>query len=155
MPTESYYIAIQQAEGGSVWQTVEQTKQYSYFIETADGWKINTVTFNGTELTIAANGFVKTPAVSSQYNRLIVTYEQETTAIENVPAAQLSQVKVLGSAEGIHITNAKIGDQVAIYDMNGRMVYTQKMQSHQADIALKQNNLYIIKVADKVMKVKL
>ena len=155
VPTESYYIAIQQAEGGSVWQTVEQTKQYSYFIETADGWKINTVTFNGTELTIDANGFVKTPAVSSQYNRLIVTYEQETTAIENVPAAQLSQVKVLGSAEGIHITNAKIGDQVAIYDMNGRMVYTQKMQSHQADIALKQNNLYIIKVADKVMKVKL
>ena len=66
-----------------------------------------------------------------------------------------SQVKVLGSADGIHITNAKAGDIVTVYGMDGRMVHSQKLGGQQADIALKSNTLYIIKVADKVIKVKL
>jgi hypothetical protein len=39
--------------------------------------------------------------------------------------------------------------------MDGRLVRTVKMRSQQADIALKGNSLYIIKVADRVVKVRL
>jgi hypothetical protein len=154
-PTDGCYIALQHADNGSIWQRVEEGKQYSYYLEPAAGWKIHSVTFNGAELTPDADNFVQTPAVAVQYNRLIVTFEQETTAIQGVPAATPSNVKILGSAEGIHITNATPGDQVTVCTMDGRTVYSRRMTGHQADVALKSNTLYIIKVADKVVKVRL
>ena len=154
-PTDGCYIALQHADNGSIWQRVEEGKQYSYYLEPAAGWKIHSVTFNGAELTPDADNFVQTPAVAVQYNRLIVTFEQETTAIQGVPAATPSNVKILGSADGIHITNATPGDQVTVCTLDGRTVYSRRMTGHQADVALKSNTLYIIKVADKVVKVRL
>ena len=154
-PTDGCYIALQHADNGSIWQRVEEGKQYSYYLEPAAGWKIHSVTFNGAELTPDAENFVQTPAVAVQYNRLIVTFEQETTAIQGVPAATPSNVKILGSAEGIHITNATPGDQVTVCTLDGRTVYSRRMTGHQADVALKSNTLYIIRVADKVVKVRL
>ena len=155
-PTEGNYIALQTSDGGSIWQPVEMGQQYSYFIEAAQGWTIHSVTFNGTELTVDSDNKVTTPAISSQYSRLIVTFEQQTPATSIAkPAETPSQVKILGSADGIHITNANPGDQVAVYGMDGRLVTSRKLSSRQADIALKGNSLYIIKVADKVVKVRL
>jgi hypothetical protein len=155
-PTAGCFIAIQQADNGSVWQRVEMGQQYSYYIEPADGWKIHSVTFNGAALNVEEGNTITTPAVGIQYNRLIVTFEQSSASgIEGAPVATPSQVKVLGSADGIHITNAKAGDIVTVYGMDGRMVHSQKLGGQQADIALKSNTLYIIKVADKVIKVKL
>ena len=154
-PVEGTYIALQTSDNGSIWQPVEMTKQYSYIIEPAEGWTIHSVTFNGTELTVAEGNKVTTPAVSSQYNRLIVTFEQDTPVTGIAAVTNPSQVKILGYADGIHITNAQPGDVVSVYGMDGRLVRTVKMHSQQADIALKTNCLYIIKVADRVVKVRL
>ena len=154
IPTTGNFIAIQQADNGSIWQHVEMGQQYSYFIEASEGWKVHSVTFNGSQLTVEEN-VVVTPAVSLQYNRLIVTYEQQATAIEQAPAATPSKALILGSAEGVHIANAKAGDQVTVCGVDGRVVYSRKLSGTYADISLKPNTLYIIKVADKVVKVKL
>ena len=154
-PVEGTYIALQTSDNGSIWQPVEMGKQYSYIIEPAEGWTIHSVTFNGTELTVAEGNKVTTPAVSSQYNRLIVTFEQNAPVTGIAAVTNPSQVKILGYADGIHITNAQPGDVVSVYGMDGRLVRTVKMHSQQADIALRGNSLYIIKVADRVVKVRL
>ena len=154
-PVEGTYIALQTSDNGSIWQPVEMTKQYSYIIEPAEDWTIHSVTFNGTELTVAEGNKVTTPAVSSQLNRLIVTFEQNAPVTGIAAVTNPSQVKILGYADGIHITNAQPGDVVSVYSMDGRLVRTVKMRSQQADIALKTNCLYIIKVADRVVKVRL
>ena len=154
-PVEGTYIALQTSDNGSIWQPVEMGKQYSYIIEPAEGWTIHSVTFNGTELTVAEGNKVTTPAVSSQYNRLIVTFEQNAPVTGIAAVTNPSQVKILGYADGIHISNAQPGDVVSVYGMDGRLVRTIKMRSQQADIALKGNSLYIIKVADRVVKVRL
>ena len=154
-PVEGTYIALQTSDNGSIWQPVEMGKQYSYIIEPAEGWTIHSVTFNGTELTVAEGNKVTTPAVSSQYNRLIVTFEQNAPVTGIAAVTNPSQVKILGYADGIHISNAQPGDVVSVYGMDGRLVRTIKMRSQQADVALKGNSLYIIKVADRVVKVRL
>ena len=154
-PVEGTYIALQTSDNGSIWQPAEMTKQYSYIIEPAEGWTIHSVTFNGTELTVAEGNKVTTPAVSSQLNRLIVTFEQNAPVTGIAAVTNPSQVKILGYADGIHITNAQPGDVVSVYGMDGRLVRTVKMHSQQADIALRGNSLYIIKVADRVVKVRL
>lgn len=154
-PVEGTYIALQTSDNGSICQPVEMGKQYSYIIEPAEGWTIHSVTFNGTELTVAEGNKVTTPAVSSQYNRLIVTFEQNAPVTGIAAVTNPSQAKILGYADGIHISNAQPGDVVSVYGMDGRLVRTVKMRSQQADIALKGNSLYIIKVADRVVKVRL
>lgn len=152
-PTEGNFIALQTAESGSIWQHVELGQQYSYYLEPSKGWKIHSVTFNGSELDVEDN-VVVTPSISVQYNRLIVTFEKDqTTAVEN--ASTRSMVKILGSTNGIHIANANTGDQVKVYSVDGRLIHSQKLSGPHADISLKSNTLYIIKVADKVVKVKL
>ena len=154
-PLEGTFIALQTSDNGSIWQPVEMGQQYSYIIEPAEGWKIHSVAFNGTELTVAEGNKVTTPAVSSQLNRLIVTFEQNVPVTGIAAVTNPSQVKILGTADGIHITNAQPGDVVSVYGMDGRLVRSVKMHSQQADIALKNNSLYIIKVADRVVKVRL
>lgn len=152
-PTEGAYIALSHADNGSIWQQVEIGKQYTYFIEPSEGWTIHSVTFNGTELDVE-NNTVTTPAVSAAHSKLIVTFEQLPNGIE-APAKDASLVKILGSANGIHITNANVGDMVNVYTADGRQVFSQRMSGQQTDIALDANTLYIIKVGGKVVKIRL
>lgn len=153
-PVEGTYIALSHGDNGSIWQPVEMGKQYTYYIEPASGWYIHSVTFNGTELTVE-NNTVKTPAVSVAHSKLIVTFEQMSDVIDSPATVPASQVKILGTANGLHITNANAGDVVTVCTADGRIVHTQTMKSHQADIALKSDVLYIVKVGAKVIKVRL
>ncbi|MBR6141942.1 MAG: hypothetical protein IKQ37_09330 [Bacteroidaceae bacterium] len=152
-PTDGNYIALQHAENGSIWQQVEIGKQYTYFLQPAEGWKLHSVTFNDYELTIVDNT-VTTPAVGAALNRLIVTFEEmDPTMIQEI--APTKQPKVLGTNGGLHISNATAGDILTVYDINGNLVRQQKLNATEADITLNSNALYIVKVGAKVVKVRL
>lgn len=152
-PVEGAYIALQHADNGSIWQSVEIGKQYTYYLEPAEGWKLHSVTFNGTELTVE-NNMVTTPAVSVEHSKLIVIFEEQpVTAIAAVNDP--SSPKILGSANGIHVTNAQKGDVVNVYTTDGRLLRSQKLTGSQADINLNSGTLYIIKVGTKTVKVRL
>ena len=152
-PVEGTYIALQHAENGSIWQQVEIGKQYTYYLEPAEGWKLHSVTFNGTELTVE-NNTVTTPAVTTEHSKLIVIFE-ELTPSAIVAANDLSTPKILGSANGIHVTNAQKGDVVNVYTTDGRLMHSQTLTGSQADISLNTGSLYIIKVGTKTVKVRI
>ena len=154
-PTEGCYIALQHADNGSIWQRVEMGQQYSYYLQPAEGWRIHSVTFNGTELDVADGNTVTTPAVGSQYNRLIVTFEQQASDIQATAATKGSGVRILGMAGGIHVANAQAGDQLTVCTLDGRTVCSQRLDGTQADIRLAPGQLYIVKVSGKVVKIRL
>lgn len=148
------YLALQQADNGSILQPVEIGKRYTYIIEPASGWTIHSVTFDGGELTVGEDGSVTTPVISGLLSRLIVTFEMATST--DAPAdAVRSNVKVLATANGLHITGATAGEQVSVYSTDGKMLLSQTIKSHQADITLSPGQLYIVKVGEKVVKVSL
>ena len=151
---EGVFIAIQQAESGSVWQKAEVGVQYTYFIEAYDGWRIHSVTFNDSELDIDENGFVTTPAISAELNRLIVTYEQ--TSASNVRSTDRgSDIRVLAKADGLHITGTSAGDLLTVYTADGRLCHSATINAASADVTLAPGQLYIAKVGNKVVKVRL
>lgn len=152
-PEDVAYIALQHADNGSIWQQVEIGKQYTYFLEPAEGWSLHSVSFNGSELTIEDNT-VTTPAVSAEYNKLYVTFEKMIdTAME--ATSQTCQPKVLGTWGGLHICNANAGDIVDVYAADGRLLHTHKLNGSQANISLDNGALYIVKVGQKIVKVRL
>ena len=152
-PTDGVYIALQHADNGSIWQQAEIGKQYTYFLQPAEGWKLHSATFNGNELT-AENNFVITPAVSAARNQLIVTYEKMTET-EIKAAIGTKQPKVLGTMNGIRIINATAGDVVTVYAADGRQLRKQRLNAAQTDMTLDGGALYIVKVGSKVVKVRL
>ena len=151
------YIALSTAENGAIWQQVEMGQQYTYRLDPAIGWKVHSVTFNNQDITsqVTEAGTITTPAISSEYSTLFVAFEQEGgTAVEDLKE-QISEVRILGKAGGISVQNAKAGDLVQVYTIDGRLVQSQKLGSNQAEITLDSKALYIVKVAGKVVKVRI
>jgi hypothetical protein len=157
-PDTGAYIALSNAENGAIWQQVEMGKQYTYYLEPAIGWKIHSVSFNNQDITdmVTENNMITTPVVNSEHSSLFVTFEQEnaTEAIiaQNMPR---SEVKVLGKEGGISVNGANDGDVVQVYTIDGRLVQAQKVNAGQTDIPLASKTLYIIKVGEKTVKVRL
>ena len=155
-PTTEAYIALSTTDNGAILQQVEKGNQYTYMLEPAIGWQVHSVTFNNEDITsqVTETGKITTPVIDSDYSTLFVTFEQITPdAVQNLK--QSSDIRVLGKTGGISVQNAKAGDTLNIYSADGSLLQTQKLSSSQAEIALDGKALYIIKVADKVVKVRL
>ena len=156
-PEEGAYITLSTAENGGIWQMVELGQQYTYYLEPAIGWKLHSVTFNNQDVTndVTANNMYTTPAIALKNNSLFVTFEQTSSDAVQTLEKAATQPKVLGREGGVSIQNAKAGDLVQVYSIDGRLLQSQKLSSSQADIQLGSKALYIIKVADKTVKVRL
>ena len=156
-PDESAYIALSTADNGGIWQQVEPGKTYTYYVEPARGWKIHSVTFNNQDVTsnVTGNNMYTTPLITSQLSTLFVAFEPDTVSAVEAIERPASQVKVLGMQGGVRIVNAKAGDLVQVYSVDGRLLQSQTMSSEEANISLDGKLLYIIKVGEKVVKVRL
>lgn len=156
-PDDGAYIALATAENGGIWQQVELGMQYTYYLEPAPGWKLHSVTFNNDDITsqVTANNMLTTPVITHKYSTLFVTFEQEETNEVRGMEKPVSDVRVLGMNGGIRVQNAKAGDTVQVYSVDGRLLRSQKLSATQADIILDSKSLYIVKVGGKVVKVRL
>ena len=156
-PTTEAFIALSTADNGAIWQQVEIGHQYTYRLEPAIGWKIHSVSFNNQDITsqVTEAGMITTPVINSKQSTLFVTFEEEGgTNIQDLKK-QASEVRILGKEGGISVRNAKAGDMILIYSADGQLLHSQRLNSQETDIALSTKKLYIIKVADKVLKVRL
>ena len=135
---------------------MEIGQQYTYQLEPAIGWKVHSVAFNNQDITsqVTKAGKITTPVISGERSTLFVTFEKENTGVENIEK-QTSNVRILGREGGISIQNAKPGDVLQVYSIDGRLLLSQKLESEQAQISLDSKKLYVIKVADKVVKARL
>ena len=117
---------------------------------------MHSVTFNNVDITsqVTPAGMITTPVITGEHSTLFVTFEQSSDAI-NSPKQQASQARILGKEGGISVQNAQEGDLLQVYTPDGMLLHSQKLQAGQADIALDSKTLYIVKVADKVVKVRL
>lgn len=155
-PDDGIYLAFQHADNGSIWQKVEMGRQYTFYVQPADGWVLHSVTFNGEELEVKDGSYVTTPAINTSLSHLIVTFEESVvSAISEVGSENpLSPVKVLGSRGGITVMNAD-GEQLNVYSANGSLLLSKQLTSQQASVGLASGQLYLVKVGEKVVKIRL
>ena len=156
-PATGAYIALSTADNGAIWQQVEMGQQYTYYLEPAIGWQVHSVTFNNQDITsqITEGNMITTPIINNERSTLFVTFEQTNPDAVQDLEKQASEVRILGKEGGISIQNAKAGDVIQIYSANGQLLQSQRLSSGQAEISLVSKALYIIKVADKVVKVRI
>lgn len=78
-------------------------------------------------------------------------FESENNAISS---SRSSSLKIQATSYGARITGAKAGERALVFTEDGVMQQSVSIKDQQTDIRLQKEGLYIIKVEDKVMKLR-
>ena len=72
-----------------------------------------------------------------------------------IHAIEASDIIIQGTPFGIRVTNAEIGETISVYSLNGVLQKSLKVEEKTTDILLPLDNVYIIKVGGKMVKLKM
>ena len=141
------YITIRMGDGGVLKQSVEVGKTYLYSVAPDEGWEVNTVTFNGRDMTaLLDNGQFSTPVITGS-SELNVVFRQKASNAKTMMTA--SDVKVAVRGRSVIVTGAEDDVLVVVYDVNGLPV-TSAVGN--ATLTL-DGGVYIVKVGEETFKV--
>lgn len=152
-PTSDPMLTIKQADSGSVGIQVTKGSSYTFTIAPSNGWKIHSVTFNNSDVTtqLSSDGRYTTPTINSN-STLYVVYEQGNTAVRSVKE---STVQIQAESFGVRVIDANMGDMIYIYTTDGLLQHSIKVDAQTIDIPLTKDNVYIVKVGMKTVKLSL
>lgn len=145
------YLTLQYADNGCVKQQIIKGHQYQFALMPAEGWSIHSVTFNGNDVTsqLEEGNVFTTPALLDEAV-LNISYEKVGANVEN---AYTNAVKVYGNDGTINICGLKCGDNIEIYTTEGLIVCNQVAEAANTSIIVDAGQVYVVKVANKVVKI--
>ena len=150
-PSSDPILTIKQADNGSVGVQVSKGSVYTFTIAPSNGWKIHSVTFNNSDVTslLTNNNAFTTPAITSN-STLSVVYEQgDDSAVKSL---SMSNVKIQAKSLGVRVIDANIDDIISVYTVDGILLNSVKVDGKIVDIPLYKDNVYVIKVGTKTVK---
>ena len=149
-----FTLTLQQADNGNIKLDVVESQSYKLQINPAEGWKINTVTFNGVDVTSeldAQNNF-KTPGILEN-SVLNVSFELiESTA---VAAVDLNNISVTGYDNAIYVSGAKRGDLIYVYTVEGSLIAKVQSTGENLKMDVPESKVYFVKVGERTFKLSL
>lgn len=148
------YLTITDCANGNVKLKVDEDKPYfTLKIEAETGWHIHSVTFNDGDVTaeLSSEGEYTTPAIGTD-SRLNIVYAQGSSSVNSVSD---SKIKVWASGNNIIVDNAILNETINVYTLDGMKITSVNANSNRVEIPLTTGVVYIVKVADKVLKVAL
>ena len=148
----SVFLTINQADNGYVKQQLTEGAVCTFTIEAAEGWKIHSVTFNGEDVTNQLEeGTIYTTPTLSEDAVLNIAYEQEVP--ESVENAHARAIKVRGLDNTIHISGLAEDTTITLYTTDGTMVAQQQSSAGEAKFTVDTNQVYLVHIGDKVVKI--
>lgn len=116
------------------------------------GWKINSVIFNGIDITNNnSNGVYTLPAIVDS-TLLSITFESLANSIQGV---NQSNVKVYSTRSQIVVEGTSYGEQISIITTSGVLLNTFKSEGERLMISAPTGTIYLVKTATKTVKVAL
>ena len=161
------YLRIEQADNGSIKQLVKKGSIFTYIIEPAENWKVNTIMFNGSDVTsqLDAQNQYTTPAITEN-STLSISFESTNTIVvqskasysdintANIQTSQ-SNIKVYTDQEAIVVTGAELGDVISVYSESGVLLQSTKVTDEMVRINVSTGHTYLIRTKYKTFKVAL
>ena len=140
-------LTIAYPEGGVIKQTVDNGEILMLQIVPANGWKCNSVTFNGIDVInqLDANGNYNTPSITAN-SQLSIVFVKNDGSVAN--ALVDNDIKVCVRGNVVTITGADEFSDVEIYNTAGTTIYTGIDKS----ITIDSNGIYILTVEGRTFK---
>ena len=131
---------------------IDLGRTYKVRVEPTEGWSIHSVTFDGVDMTaqLDENYTFTTPTLTGSAV-LNVAYEQNVNRVESVNKA----VKIRGYEGELFISGTEVGDRIAVYTSNGVSVAESIVDGTSVSVSVSENQLYIVQVAGKVVKIQM
>ena len=148
-----YYanLTVQQGTTGYTRQAIKAGETYTIYIGSFGDNRVNTVTFNGVDVTEEIiNGNYTTPEITGE-SVLCISYEIPSSA----PSLKLNNVKVMGYNGEITISNIDEPSDISIYSADGKIVDNIPSASGTAKINVTPDQLYVVKVGSRTYKIAL
>lgn len=148
---KQYNLEIQDADYGTSFIRVTEGQTIRYTIHNIEGWKLNTVSFNGQDVTsdVEDNTYA-TPAITGN-SLLSVSFEKiESSGIKN---REVSNIRVYSKGDKAIIENAKVGQVIKVFSMEGVEIKEVKADQAKTSIHLSENKSYIISVGTRTFKI--
>lgn len=149
---EETLLSIKEAELGSVSLVAENGKSYTFVLSPSEGWEIESVSFNGDNVTSQLDGNkYTTPAITLDSELSIVYKQVESSAVKSYQNE--NNVRIFASYGKVTIENAGVRTNVAVYTTSGTIVASEPVGVGSTTIELPTNNIYIVKVGEQTFKV--
>ena len=148
-----YYakLAVKQGTTGYTEQAVKADETYTIYIGALGNSKINAVTFNGEDVTNQVkDGYYTTPEIKAK-SILSISYEDTNTT--NVKEISNPELKVTGNDGEINISGIDDPTNVEVYTTDGRLVESKGSVYGDTSIQVKENELYLVKVGKRAIKI--
>ena len=148
-----YYakLSVKQGTSGYTELPVKADETYTIYIGALGNSKINAVTFNGKDVTDQiVDGYYTTPAIKAK-STLSISYEDINTT--NVKEISNPDLKVTGNEGEINITGIEQPTNVEVYTTDGKLVETRGSVYGETNIQVKEDNLYLVKVGKRAIKI--
>ena len=148
-----YYakLSVKQGTSGYTELPVKADETYTIYIGALGNSKINAVTFNGKDVTDQiVDGYYTTPAIKAK-STLSISYEESNTT--NVKEISNPELKVTGNEGEINISGIDNPTNVEVYTTDGKLVENQGSVSGDTRIQVKEDELYLVKVGKRTIKI--
>jgi len=144
-----YRLSIKSAESGIINWLCEYGATPSYDFIPSTGWKVNTVIYNGVDVTTSmVNGVYAVPAITDN-GLLSVSFVN----ISSAPQLINSNVKVYTTQSNIVIEGTFDGEKISLYTTNGKQIQSVKSQGERIVIPTQRDAIYLVRIGEKVFKV--
>lgn len=152
MEVETVSFTISSSEGGSLKQEIPVGSSTAYQIFPTENWKINTITFNGVDVTseLVDNQYT-TPAITENSILSVVFVKSD----EGIHTSMASQIKVYASQKNIIVKGTTVDTPIQIYSTSGQMIHSTRSGDDVTTIALAESGVYLIKIENNTYKVNL
>ena len=145
-------LTFKTADNGAIGISVEKGQSYTCSIQTEEEWKVNTVMFNGQDVTdqVVDNVFT-TPRLTGDA-LLSVSFENTDTKVQN-PFAE-SAMKAYTDGEGrLCIDGTKTGEHVLVATADGQLLLNTKSHGNRITLPLVKQGIYVVTTDAKTVKV--
>lgn len=147
------YLTVKQGTTGYTRQAVKADEKYTIYIGSLGENKVNSVSFNGVDVTDElVNGYYTTPEITAE-STLSVTYETNVTGISSTTIN--NDVKVIGFNGEIIISQIEEPSDVQIYSVDGKIIDSRSSAFGSVTIQVPEEQLYLVKVGSRTYKVAL
>lgn len=145
-----YKISIQTGGSGAMNLNYYYGDTPSFDFTPSTGYKIQTVLYNGNNVTNNLNGNVYTlPAITSN-GTLLVNFVSLST---DVNSPDKKAIKIYTAGTDIIIQGTSEGETVKLYDLNGQLLQAVKSQENGVIFGVQRGAVYIVKTNTKTFKV--
>ena len=145
----AHYITIRMGDGGELQQSVELGKIYIYKVKADEGWTVNTLTFNGEDMTgQLLDGQFSTPVITGNAE-LNVVFKQEASNIKSMKQTEATKVKVYAYNGTVRVAGAEDDAEIEVYNAGGILIANGEGN---CSISL-DSGIYIVKVGNETFKV--